>query len=84
MGLLQIEQFLLRTHHHDQRRQLGQLAFPPLDSTSKSVTFPTLPQAEVKDKLENLVSRGFMIKKIVFDNGTKAKMAMGGQTYNFQ
>jgi hypothetical protein len=55
------------------------------DKNGSSATFPTLPQAEVKDKLENLVSRGFMIKKIVFENGTDftAKMAMGGRTYNF-
>ncbi|CAH0053810.1 unnamed protein product [Clonostachys solani] len=55
------------------------------DKNGNSATFPTVAQAEVKSKMENLVSRGFMIKKLVFDNGSDfmAKMAMGGQTYNF-
>ncbi|VUC36341.1 unnamed protein product [Clonostachys rosea] len=55
------------------------------DRDGNSATFPTLSQAEVKEKLDNLVSRGSMIKKLIFDNESDfmAKMAMGGQTYKF-
>lgn len=55
------------------------------DASGSSVSFPKLSQASVREKMEDLVGRGFMTRKLILDNQTdvKAQLLMGGQSFEF-
>lgn len=55
------------------------------DASGKAVGFPKLSKSECKEKMGDLVGRGFMAKKLIFENETdfKAKLLLGGQSFDF-
>ncbi|RYP41657.1 hypothetical protein DL767_000862 [Monosporascus sp. MG133] len=55
------------------------------DASGKPVEFPRLPESQAKEKVSDVVTRGFMTKKIVLENETdvKARLMIGGKTFDF-
>ncbi|KAK7747741.1 hypothetical protein SLS62_008885 [Diatrype stigma] len=55
------------------------------DASGTVVEFPKLPARDAKDKVGDVVTRGFMTKKIVLENATdpKARLMIGGKTFDF-
>ncbi len=55
------------------------------DASGSSIDFPRLPEAQAKEKIGDVITRGFMTKKIVLENGTdpKARLIIGGKTFDF-
>ncbi|KAI0886778.1 uncharacterized protein GGS22DRAFT_117420 [Annulohypoxylon maeteangense] len=47
--------------------------------------FPKLAQAQAVQKMGDIVSRGFMARKVILENATdlKAQLLMGGQPFDF-
>ncbi|KAI1139098.1 hypothetical protein F5Y05DRAFT_412201 [Hypoxylon sp. FL0543] len=47
--------------------------------------FPKLPERDALQKVKDIMSRGFMTRKIILENGTdpKARLLAGGQTFDF-
>lgn len=55
------------------------------DANGESIAFPQLPISDSREKLDDLVGRGFMTKKLVLENGSdpKAQALLGGQSFDF-
>ncbi|RYP74355.1 hypothetical protein DL771_003022 [Monosporascus sp. 5C6A] len=55
------------------------------DASGKPVEFPRLLQSQAKEKVSDVVTRGFMTKKIVLENETdvKARLLIGGKAFDF-
>lgn len=55
------------------------------DASGNVVEFRTLPEDQAKEKISDMITRGFMTKKIVLENETdpKARLIIGGSTFDF-
>ncbi|OAA57399.1 hypothetical protein SPI_07058 [Niveomyces insectorum RCEF 264] len=55
------------------------------DTAGNAIEFPKLRKAEAMEKLTDILSRGFMIKKIILENETdpRARMMLGGASFDF-
>ncbi|KAI2606759.1 hypothetical protein GGR54DRAFT_407729 [Hypoxylon sp. NC1633] len=67
-----------------------ELEWDPQTSTLKDAAgnvqdFPKLPNSEAVSKMSDVLSRGFMARKIILENGTdpKARLLAGGQSFDF-
>ncbi|KAI2464924.1 hypothetical protein F4781DRAFT_50292 [Annulohypoxylon bovei var. microspora] len=55
------------------------------DADGNVKEFPRLPSREAVEKVGDVMSRGFMARKVILENATdpKAQMMAGGQTFDF-
>lgn len=55
------------------------------DASGNTIEFPKLPENQAKEKIGDVITRGFMTKKIVLENATdpKARLIIGGSTFDF-
>ncbi|KAI1483645.1 hypothetical protein F4774DRAFT_405652 [Daldinia eschscholtzii] len=55
------------------------------DKDGNAIEFPKIPEREAVKKMGDVITRGFMARKIILDNRTdlKARLMVGGQPFDF-